>query len=209
MSARPQAAEHLQDAGPRGLVVVLHGGQSVSTAPTTVVQLSVVRMIPVARAVRRAVAAGAIVVCRPRFRLRGWNGTQASPVGDLTGWLDEAARRLGDVPIALIGHSMGARAAFRAAGHPQVRAVAGLAPWLPPGEPVEQLAGRQVLLAHGDCDGVTSPAQTWAFADRARAVTQVTTVAVRGGDHAMLRGAPRWHRLAADFARGAFGPPGG
>jgi predicted esterase len=209
-SGDPQAAGRVQDAaGPGGLVVVLHGGRSVSTEPTTAVQLSVVRMIPVARAVRRAVAAGAIVVWRPRFRLRGWNGAQASPVGDLTEWLDAAAARLGAVPIALIGHSMGARAACRAAGHPQVQAVAGLAPWLPPGEPVDQLAGRRVLLVHGDHDSVTSPAQTWAFADRARAVTQVTTETLRGGDHAMLRGASRWHRLAADFAREAFGLPRG
>ena len=214
-SAWPQAGARGQDdaaaragAGPCGLVVVLHGGRSVSAEPTTPLQLSVVRMIPVARAVRRAVADGGIAVCRPRFRVRGWNAGLASPVADLEQWLDEAARRLGDVPVALIGHSMGARAALRAAGHPQVRAVAGLAPWLPPGEPVGQLAGRRVLLAHGDRDTVTSPAQTWAFAERARAVTQVTTVPVPGGDHAMLRGAARWHRLTAEFARDAFGLPG-
>ncbi len=81
--------------------------------------------------------------------------------------------------------------------------MAGLAPWLPAVEPVAQLAGRRVLLAHGDRDRVTSPAQTWAYAERARAVTDVTTVAVDGGDHAMLRRARLWHRLAADFALAA------
>jgi predicted esterase len=85
-----------------------------------------------------------------------------------------------------------------------VVAVAGLAPWLPPGEPVAQLAGRAVLLAHGDRDRVTDPAQTWAFADLARGVTEVTTVSVAGGDHAMLRHPRGWHRLAADFAAAAF-----
>ena len=53
---------------------------------------------------------------------------------------------------------MGARAAMRAAGHPAVSAVAGLAPWLALGEPVEQLAGRWVLVAHGTADVITSPA---------------------------------------------------
>lgn len=167
-------------------------------------QLSVLRMIPVARAVRRAAGSGGIAVWRPRFRVRGWNGDLASPVADVTGWLDEAADRFGPVPVVLIGHSMGARAALRAAGHPLVQAVAGLAPWLPPGEPVAQLAGRRVLLVHGDQDQVTSPAQTWAYADRARRVTEVTTAEVPGGDHAMLRHAAQWHRLAAGFACAAL-----
>jgi pimeloyl-ACP methyl ester carboxylesterase len=180
--------------------VVLHGGRSIGPEETTAVQLSVLRMIPVARALRRAVGSGPIAVWRPRFRVRGWNGDLASPVADVTGWLDEAADRFGPVPVVLIGHSMGARAALRAAGHPLVQAVAGLAPWLPPGEPVAQLAGCRVLLVHGDQDHVTSAAQTWAYADRARSVTEVTTAEVPGGDHAMLRHAAQWHRLAAEFA---------
>jgi alpha-beta hydrolase superfamily lysophospholipase len=188
---------------PAGTVLVLHGGQSVSTTPTSPVQLSVLRMVPVARAVRRAVGPAGIGVRRPRFGVRGWNGPYASPVGDLSNWLDAITG-----PVVLIGHSMGARAALRAAGHPRVVAVAGLAPWLPPGEPVAQLAGRAVLLAHGDRDTVTSPAETWAFADLARAVTEVTTVSVAGGEHAMLRHARRWHRLAADFAAAALSPRG-
>jgi pimeloyl-ACP methyl ester carboxylesterase len=185
-------------------VLVLHGGRSIGPEETTAVQLSVLRMIPVARAVRRAAGSGGIAVWRPRFRVRGWNGDLASPVADVTGWLDEAADRLGPVPVVLVGHSMGARAALRAAGHPLVRAVAGLAPWLSPGEPVTQLTGRRVLLVHGDQDHVTSPAQTWVYADRARSVTDVTTVEVPGGDHAMLRHAAQWHRLAAGFARAAL-----
>ena len=107
----------------------------------------------------------------------------------------------------LVGHSMGARAAVRAAGHPAVSAVAGLAPWLPPGEPVGQLAGRRVLLAHGTADSITSPAETWAFLERARAVTEVAAVEVRGGDHPMLRRARLWHAIAAEFARAALALP--
>ena len=85
---------------------------------------------------------------------------------------------------------MGARAAFRVAGHPAVTAVAGLAPWLPPAEPVDQLAGRRVLLVHGTADRITSPAETWAYAERARPVTTVATIEVRGGEHTMLRRGP-------------------
>src|SRR5215831_8161717 len=106
-------------------------------------------MIPVAAAIRRVLRGSGAEVCRPRFDVRGWNGEQASPVHDLNRMLDEIRGTYGPVPVVLIGHSMGARAALRAAGHPSVTAVAGLAPWLPPGEPTGQLAGRRVLLAHG------------------------------------------------------------
>jgi hypothetical protein len=151
-----------------------------------------------------------------RFAVRGWNGDQASPAGDLNRLPGGIRARHGGVRVVLAGHSMGARAAFRAAGHPAVCAVAGLAPWLPPGEPAGQLAGRRVLLAHGSAGTVTRPGGTWAYAGRARAVTSVTALEVRGGDHPVLRRAMLWHAIAAGFARAARRtragrgcPPGG
>jgi len=192
-----------------GVVLVAHGGQASSTAPTSALQPAVLRMIPVAVAIRQALRGSDAVVQRPRFRIRGWNGAQASPVGDLNEALDAVAAGFGPVPVVLVGHSMGARAAVRAAGHPAVSAVAGLAPWLPPGEPAAQLAGRRVLLAHGSADSITTPAETWAFLEQARAVTEVTAVEVRGGDHPMLRRARLWHAIAAEFSRAALGLPAG
>ena len=186
------------------VVVVAHGGRSVSTDPATAYDPAVLRMIPLAEAVKRALR-GSAVVRRPRFQVRGWNGPAASPVPDLTETLDRLAGGLG--PVVLVGHSMGGRAVVRAAGHPAVVAVAGLAPWLPPGEPIGQLAGRRVLLVHGTGDRVTRAAETWAYADQARAVTQMATIEVRGTEHAMLRRARLWHRLAADFARVSLGLP--
>lgn len=193
----------------RGVVVVAHGGKEVSTEPVTAIQPAVLRMIPVAGAIRRALRGSGAVVVRPRFRLQGWNGAEASPVNDLGHVLDEIRGRFGDVPVVLVGHSMGARAALRAAGHPAVTAVAGLAPWLPSGEPVDQLAGRRILLAHGSADHITSPAQTWDYADRASSVGQVAALEVLGGDHPMLRRARLWHDIAAEFARLALGLPAG
>jgi pimeloyl-ACP methyl ester carboxylesterase len=194
---------------PKGVVLVAHGGQASSTEPTFALQPAVLRMIPVAAAIRQAVRGSGALVRRPRFRVRGWNGAQACPVGDLNDVLDALATEFGAVPVVLVGHSMGARAAVRAAGHPAVSAVAGLAPWLPPGEPAAQLAGRRVLLAHSTADSITSPAETWAFVEQARAVTEVTAVEVRDGDHPMLRRARLWHAIAAEFARAALAlPPG-
>ena len=187
--------------------MIAHGGKDVSTEPVSPLDLAVLRMHPLVHAVRHALRGRGVVVSQPRFTVRGWNGDLASPVGDLSALIDELVARHGDIPVVLIGHSMGARAAFRAAGHPAVSAVAGLAPWLPREEPVAQLAGRRVLLAHGTLDMVTRPADTWAYAERARSVTEVATIEVRGGEHAMLRRAGLWHRLAADFSRLALGLP--
>jgi dienelactone hydrolase len=191
----------------RGVVVVAHGGESVSTQPTSAYQPAVLRMIPLAAAVRHAVRGQRVVVRRNRFEVRGWNDSDASPVGDLTRLLDDVRDEFGPVPVVLVGHSMGARAALRAAGHPSVTAAAGLAPWLPPGEPVDQLAGRRILLAHGTADAVTRPADTWVYAERARALTNVTTIEVRTGEHTMLWRAPLWHGLAAAFTCLSLGLP--
>jgi pimeloyl-ACP methyl ester carboxylesterase len=189
------------------VVVVAHGGQSVSTEPTTAYQLAVLRMIPLVAAIRHAVRGRGVVVRRPRFEVRGWNDANASPVRDLTRLLDDLRGEFGPVPVVLVGHSMGARAALRAAAHPSVTAAAGLAPWLPPGEPVDQLAGRRILLAHGTADTVTSPAETWVYAERARALTSVTEIEVRSGEHTMLWRAPLWHGLAAAFTCLSLGLP--
>jgi pimeloyl-ACP methyl ester carboxylesterase len=196
------------EAGIRGAVVVAHGGKSVSAEPTSRHELAVLRMVPLANAIRRTLRGYGVMVSQPRFVVQGWNGELASPVADLNRLLDEIGTRYGDIPVVLIGHSMGARAAFRVAGHPAVTAVAGLAPWLPPGEPVGQLAGRRVLLVHGTADRVTPPAQTWAYAERARPVTGVAAIEIRSGEHTMLWRAPLWHRLAAEFSRLSLGLPG-
>jgi pimeloyl-ACP methyl ester carboxylesterase len=201
----PGRAGRTTGTGVTGAVVVAHGGRSVSTEPATPAQPAVLRMVPLARAIRHALRGSGVMVCRPRFRLRGWNGEEASPVPDLRTVLDQLGARFGDIPVVLVGHSMGARAALRVAGHPAVTAVAGLAPWLPPGEPVAQLSGRRILLAHGTADRITRPGDTWLYAERARPVTEVTALEVRGGDHALLRRAHLWHRIAGDFCRGSFG----
>jgi pimeloyl-ACP methyl ester carboxylesterase len=197
------------EAGIRGAVVVAHGGTSVSTAPTGPLELAVLRMAPLANAIRRALRGYGVAVCQPRFEVKGWNGERASPVADLGRVIDDISLRYGDIPVVLIGHSMGARAALRVAGHPAVTAIAGLAPWVPPGEPVDQLAGRRVLLAHGTADRVTPPAETWAHAGRARSVTDVAVIEVRGGEHTMVWRAPLWHRLAVEFSRLSLGLPAG
>jgi dienelactone hydrolase len=120
--------------------------------------------------------------------------------------LRQLTERFPGLPIGLVGHSMGGRTAMRVAGHPSVRAVVALAPWLPDGEPVEQLRGRSVLIAHGNTDVVTSPRASRRFAARAQSVAErVGFVTVCGDIHAMVLRWRTWHRLSTGFALGALG----
>ncbi len=95
---------------------------------------------------------------------------------------------------------------LRIAGHPAVRAVAALAPWLPEGEPFAHLAGRTVLVAHGDRDRVTSPAASLEYVRRAQAVTdRICFWRFGGARHAMLERPGAWHGLVRDFTLGTLG----
>lgn len=130
-----------------------------------------------------------------RFRLRGWNESSQDALADV-GWaLARLRARHPGVPIALAGHSMGARAALRMAGEPDVRGVCALAPWVEPGEPAGQLAGRTVVIAHGDRDRWTDASASRRFAARAG----VTWLAVPGSGHTMLRRSARWRGLLHEF----------
>jgi hypothetical protein len=84
--------------------------------------------------------------------------------------------------------------------------VCALAPWTPEGEPVAQLAGRTVLIAHGDHDRTTEPALSYRYAERAKEVTdRVARFDVRGESHALLRRYFEWTRLVRRFTLGVLG----
>lgn len=185
---------------PRAVALVLPGGRADSFEPGESRHLSAVRMRPIARALHRAGRSRGLAVALLRYRYRGWNGTEMSPVADALWALNDVRDKYGAVPVVLVGHSMGGRTAMRVAGDESVRGVAALAPWLPDGEPVDQLAGRDVLIAHGNLDHVTSPAASRRFAERAETVAScVDYVTVRGDAHAMLLRPLTWHQLATAF----------
>jgi alpha-beta hydrolase superfamily lysophospholipase len=184
---------------PRAVALILHGGQERSQGAVSPMSPAYLRMLPFAMQIRLDTR-GQIAVAVIRFRVSGWNGAQMSPVADATWALDRLAERFPDRPIGLVGHSMGGRVALRVGGHPAVTAVAALAPWLPPGEPSTQLAGRSVLLVHGAADRMTDPAATAWFAERLRAEgTPVRHLEPPGTGHTMVRRAHQWHRLASGF----------
>nr|WSW68219.1 alpha/beta fold hydrolase [Streptomyces sp. NBC_00995] len=189
---------------PAAAVLLLHGGRETGLgAPLPgPLNLPAVRMRPFAR-VLRGVLSGEVLVRPVRYGYRGWNGERADPVHDAVRALDELRRTAGEIPVVLLGHSMGGRAALAAAGHPLVRGVVGLAPWCPPGDRSVQLAGRDVVLVHGARDRVTNPADSRALTERARkGGARTCLVTVPDGDHAMLRRAGAWHRLTGALVAG-------
>ncbi|HEU5428135.1 MAG TPA: alpha/beta fold hydrolase [Actinocrinis sp.] len=194
--------------GPRttGVVLLIHGGRSTSREPVSRGSLPLARMRMFAPAILDAAGKAGTTVALLRNRYRGWNDSRADPVQDADWALEEIGRRFGEVPVVLVGHSMGGRAGLRVAGHPAVRGVAALAPWLPEGEPVAQLAGRTVLVAHGDRDSTTSPAESLAYVQRAAGVAdRICFWQVSGARHAMLERPGYWHGLVRDFALGVLG----
>lgn len=191
---------------PTALLVVLHGGRANGYGRAHGLRLTYRRMVPVARMMAGAGRDAGLAVWLLRYRYRGWNGADMDALRDTEWALEEAARRHPGVPVVLLGHSMGGRAALHAAGHAPVRAVCALAPWLDGSDPVNQLAGRSVLIAHGDQERWTDPAESYRYAVRAKQVTErVCRFDVVGDGHAMLRRARDWNRLVRRFVLGESG----
>ena len=188
------------------VALVLHGGREHGYRPVHALRLAYLRMVPIAKAIARASARRGVATWLLRDLVQGWNAPDLSPVADARWALDRIRRRHPGVPVVLVGHSMGGRVALRVADDEAVTAVCALAPWTPPGEPVDQLAGRLVLIAHGDADRITDPRESYAYAQRAKAVTdRVIRYDVHGEGHAMLRRAQDWNRLTNRFLLGALG----
>jgi alpha-beta hydrolase superfamily lysophospholipase len=185
------------------VVLVLSGGKAKSLDRTDPGQLTALRMRPFAASLHRRGRAHGVAVWTVRYRYRGWNGRERSPVADVEWALGEVRRRHGEIPVVLVGHSMGGRTAFAAAGDPLVKGVCALAPWTESGDPVAQLAGRTLLVVHGNIDTVTSPRASRNYAHRAAQVAaRVGYTSLFGEMHAMVFRWSTWHRLATGFALG-------
>ncbi len=181
---------------PRGIVLVLHGGKQRSAQVVDGRSASWLRCLGLQRAIAPALHDAGIGTWLLRYRHRGWNGG-AGPVDDAHWALAEVRRAYGDVPVVLLGHSMGARTAVHVAADPAVVGVIGLAPWLPADETVEGLAGRHLVAAHGRRDRITSFRATAAYVERARAVAASATLQDMGAvGHYLLRHVGAWNDLA-------------
>lgn len=190
----------------RGIALFCHGGTVAGVEPPRERALSVVRMRAFGQAVHRSAGHRGITTALLRYRVAGWNGEAADAFHDVRWAVDRLRRQHGaDVPVVLVGHSMGGRAALRAGGEPSVTAVCALAPWTPPGEPVMHLAGQTVAILHGLGDRWVPPRLSADFAVRARrASARVARFTIPGG-HGMVRRSTRWHRFATDVVLAGTG----
>lgn len=193
---------------PVGVVLVLHGGGARGEAvPVSPTQLSVLRMIPVAR---RIAQRGGLAVFRLLNSQRGW-GADDTPLADVRWALARIREQYADLPVLLVGHSLGGRAALLAVAEDGVVGAVALNAYLLPGDEAGDPAGRRLLFVHGTRDRIASLEKAEGAARRLARRTQVGFIRVNGGQHAMLRHGRSFDRAAADFAAGVLrgAPVGG
>jgi len=183
----------------KAVVLLLHGGTAHHFAPVRAFDPAVLRLIPFGRSVVRA-GSGRIALASLRYSVRGWNAHHESPLPDARWALDRIEERFGNLPVGLVGHSMGGRVALRVGDQSGVRSVAALAPWLPKGEVIPRLDDKNVLLAHGTSDRITDPKETFELAERLREEgIQVELHEFIRARHSMLFPARPWHDMVAEF----------
>src|SRR3546814_13997717 len=91
---------------------MLHGGTQRSADAVTARSASWQRMLAMQRSISPALDKEGTRTWLLRYAQRGWNDPgKPSPVPDARWALDRVRDEVGDVPVVLLGHSMGARTA--------------------------------------------------------------------------------------------------
>jgi dienelactone hydrolase len=130
-----------------------------------------------------------------RYRVRSWRRFE-SCVEDADAALAHV-EGAGARGVALLGFSMGAAVAVRVADDPNVSAVIGLGPWLPPELDLSALAAKRFAILHGNLDapfpgfpGVRPSLSAAAF-ERARSLgVDASRTVIPGAVHALALRAP-------------------
>ena len=194
----PHLTRYDSSVRPEALVLMLHGGKARGQQVVDGRSLSWRRAASMQREIARPFQQAATSVWLLRFTRRGWNGG-ADRIADARAALDDVRRQLGEVPVVLLGHSMGARAAVHVADDANVVGVVALAPWFPQGESVEGLRGKQLYAAHGSRDRITSAHATRAYVERAAQVAEVAEFRDMGPvGHYLLRGRGQWNQIVVE-----------
>ena len=196
----PRLDHYVTPDAPRAVVLLLHGGQQHSVEPVKNRHASWWRMAALARSLGGFARDHDFAVSLLQYGQRGWNDVNdPSPVRDARAAITELSDRHPQVPIVLVGHSMGGHTACRVADAPDVIGVIGLAPWLPAGEPNASIAGRHLRILHGTQDKWTSAVLSREYVERSRGLAaSATWTPLPGGGHFMLRQSSAWKRFVKD-----------
>lgn len=190
------------------VVLVMHGGAIEGRQPNRVWSHNVARLYPIARDLAAPAHPRPLAVARLRFRWRGWNGDEQSPVADARWALDQVRSRYPDVPIALVGHSMGGRTAIHVADDPGVRLLVGISPWIEARDPLPTSRELQTVFIHGDRDRICPLWASRETVEKLRADGQrAALVRVARSDHAMLVRARLASRLVTDVVVAGLADP--
>ncbi len=203
----PLLTRHDTPGDPHAMILVLHGGKPRSHQAIDGRSASWQRARWLQREIAPQAHTAGVGVWLLRYRERGWNGG-ADRAADARWALEELRAAHGDVPVVLLGHSMGARVAVHVADDPSVRGVVGLAPWWSADDPVSTLGGRTLRAAHGRRDRITSFRETTRYVERARSVADIVDLTDMGAlGHYMLTGSRRWHDVAIEASLDLLGAP--
>jgi len=184
---------------PFGCVLVLPGGKVRSDEASRWWQLANIRMMFVARALRRRLGPD-VDVRRVQYQRRGWNSPTLDALADATHALDEMRQRFEPKNIVLVGHSMGGRVAAHLAANGDVGAVVALAPWWVGGDADLIPASTRLLVVHGTADTWTDPGDSRRQTRRARwRGLDAEWVGIGGAGHYMVRRRGEWGGRTEDF----------
>ncbi|MDL9938897.1 alpha/beta hydrolase [Gordonia sp. ABSL1-1] len=184
---------------PTLIVLIAPGGTDESYRPFSPWQGSAVRMYPFTWSIRWRFGA-AVAVHQLRYRVYGWNGGQASPMPYARAALEEMTRRHPDVPVVVIGHSMGGRVAAQLGADERIVGVLGLAPWWQHADWRHIHDDVRVRAVHGSADTVTYAHRTAkGIAELAARDMDADYLEVPGGGHPMLDHVGLWQTAALDF----------
>jgi len=184
---------------PRGVLLMLHGGKPRSQRVVNGRSASWRRSLVMQREIAWNAQALGLSTWLLRHRVAGWNGpADPSPVPDARWALERIRAEYAELPVVLLGHSMGARTAIRVADDPSVVGVVALAPWFPHDEPVHALGVKPLIAFQGRRDRITSYAETAAFIARAGAGARLVDLGPVG--HYMLRARSVWNEAALSAA---------